>query len=84
MHLNRARISALDLYSVQSLHRVQIQHILVQKSVTANLSAECPQINTKIEVKTKVAGKSVIEHSLKKTKARLNAAYAILSKKEIQ
>lgn len=54
------------------------------KKVTANLSAECPQINTKIEVKTKVEGKSVIEQSLKKTKARLNAAYAILFKKEIQ
>jgi len=31
------------------------------KSVAVNLSAECPQINTKIEVKTDVEGKSVIE-----------------------
>lgn len=55
-----------------------------KKSAAANLSAERPQINAKVEVKAKVEGKSVIEQSLKKTKARLNAAYAIIFKEKIQ
>lgn len=43
-----------------------------------------PPNQHEIEVKAKVKGKSVIEQSLKKTKARLNAAYVILFKEEIQ
>lgn len=43
-----------------------------------------PPNQHEIEVKTKVEGKSVIEQSQKKTKARLNVAYVILFKEEIQ
>lgn len=85
MHLNRARILALDLHILQSLHWVQIQHMLLQKIVAVNLSAECPQIKKKNRGQNKSGGQiGYLEQSLKKTKARINAAYAILFKEEFQ
>lgn len=73
MHFKRARISTL--YLMLFLHWVQLQGKLLQTKCCGEFVSRMPPNQHEIEVKTKVKGKSVIEQPLKKTKARLNAAY---------